>query len=66
HDDALTDWVQDFELGVDYIGLGDNLSFDQLEITGNGNTLISFEGDRIGVLLGVNPDDIDTGSFKKL
>ncbi|MEM8676719.1 MAG: CARDB domain-containing protein [Cyanobacteria bacterium P01_G01_bin.67] len=66
HNDALTDWVQDFELGVDYIGLGDNLSFDKLEITGNRNTLISFEGERIGVLLGVNPNDIDAASFQKL
>ncbi len=66
HDDALTDWVQDFELGVDYIRLEDNLNFEQLEITGNVNTFISFQGQRIGVLLGVNPNDVDAGSFQKL
>ena len=64
HDDALTDWVQDFELGVDTIGLADGLTYDQLEIIGSVNSFISAGGEQIGVLLGVNPDDLDAGSFQ--
>lgn len=64
HDDALTDWVQDFELGVDIIGLADGLTYEQLDITGGVNSFISSQGEQIGVLLGVNPDDLTAGNFQ--
>ena len=66
HDDALTDYVQDFELGEDTIGLADGISFEQLEITGGANSFISLGGEQIGALLGVNPDDLDAGSFQRV
>ncbi|MEM6614560.1 MAG: spondin domain-containing protein [Cyanobacteria bacterium P01_C01_bin.72] len=64
HDDALTDWVLDFELGVDTIGLADGITFDQLEITGSTNTLIAFEGEQIGVLLNVDLNDLTASDFQ--
>lgn len=64
NNDALTDWVQDFELGVDTIGLADGLTYDQLEVTGSFNSFISSQGEQVGVLLGVNPDDLNAGSFQ--
>ena len=66
HDDAAIDWVQDFELGTDTIALADGLTFGQLEITGNINSFIFSEGEKIGVLLGVNPEDLDAASFQEL
>lgn len=66
NNDVLTDWVQDFELGVDNIGLADGVTFDQLEITGGVNSFISIGDDEIGVLLGVNPDDLDAASFQEV
>ncbi|MEM8676645.1 MAG: ELWxxDGT repeat protein [Cyanobacteria bacterium P01_G01_bin.67] len=64
HDDAHTDWIQDFELGVDRIGLAGNLSFEQLEITGRSNSLIHYQGEQIGIILGVNPDGLDASNFE--
>ena len=66
NDDAHVDWVRDFELGVDTIGLSDGIAFAQLEITGNVNSFIAVDGDRIGVLLEVNPNDLDASSFIEL
>ena len=66
NDDTHIDWVRDFELGVDTIGLSDGITFAQLEITGNVNSFIAVDGDRIGVLLGVNSNDLDTNSFIEL
>ena len=64
HDDGLTDWVLDFELGVDTIGLADGITFDQLEITGSTNTLIAFEGEQIGALLNVDLNDLTASDFQ--
>lgn len=66
NNDTHVDWVKDFEPGVDKIGLSDGITFAQLEITGNVNSFIAVNGDRIGVLLGVNPNNLDTSSFIKL
>ena len=65
HDDAQADWIQDFELGVDQIRLADLITFEQLEITGHVNSFLSFQGEQIGVLLGVNPNDLDASNFQK-
>ena len=66
NNDTHVDWVKDFEPGVDTIGLSDGITFAQLEITGNVNSFIAVNGDRIGVLLDVNPNNLDTSSFIKL
>ena len=63
HNDGLTDWVKDFELGADIIELTDGVTYDGLEITGSVNSFISFEGEEIGVLLGVNSEDLNLGHF---
>ena len=60
HNDAQTDWIQDFELGIDRIRLADGITFGQLEITGHVNSFLSFQGEQIGVLLGVSPNDLNT------
>ena len=51
---------------MDNIGLADGLTFEQLEITGSINSFISSQGEEIGVLLGVNPNDLDAGSFQEV
>jgi len=66
HNDAAIDWVQDFELGTDTIALADDLTFGQLEITGNNNSFIFADGEKIGVLLGVNPEDLTAGNFEQV
>ena len=60
------DWVRDFQLGKDTIGLADGLSFTELEITGRVNSFIAIDGDRIGVLLDVNPNDLDVSNFVEI
>ncbi|MEL7077588.1 MAG: spondin domain-containing protein [Cyanobacteria bacterium J06582_2] len=64
HDDPLTDWVRDFELGTDTLGLADGITYGQLEITGTTNSFISFEGEQIGVLLDVNSSDLTASDFQ--
>jgi|GEM_PF-680716 len=59
-----TDWIQDFELGTDTVGLVDGVTYDQLEIAGSDNSFISYQDKQIGVLIGVNPNDLDADSFK--
>ena len=65
HDDSQTDWIQDFEVDVDKIELAGAMTFDRLEITGRVNSFISFQGEQIGALLGVAPDDLDGSNFQK-
>jgi len=60
---ALTNLVQDFEVGIDTVGLVNGVTFEQLEITGSVNSFISLDGNEIGVLLEVNPDDLNSDSF---
>ncbi|MEL6931408.1 MAG: hypothetical protein AAFO95_22715, partial [Cyanobacteria bacterium J06600_6] len=66
HDDGLIDWIQDFELGTDIVSLDDGLTYGQLEITGKINSFIFFESEKIGTLLGINPDDLDAASFQSV
>ena len=63
HDNAETVWIQDFELDIDKIEFSGAITFEQLEITGSVNSFISFEGEQIGVLLDVNPHDLDENNF---
>lgn len=43
---------------------GDNIA-DYIEITGNVNSFISFNGDRIAVLLNVNPNELTDKNFQE-
>ena len=65
HDDSQTDWIQDFEVDVDKIELAGAMTFDRLKIKGRVNSFISFQGEQIGALLGVAPDDLDGSNFQK-
>ena len=60
-----TDWVQDFDLEADRLGLADGLSQDNIEITGDVNSFISYNGDRIAVLLNVNPNELTDKNFQE-
>ncbi|MEM7591867.1 MAG: calcium-binding protein [Cyanobacteria bacterium P01_A01_bin.83] len=64
--DGSVDWVRDFKIDVDLIGLAEGLTFERLEITGKANSNIFANGDRIGVLLGVNPNELDADDFFKV
>ena len=49
------DNIMDFEVGRDFIGLADGLTFDSLSISiKNGSTLISVDRERLATLKGVN------------
>ncbi|MEM9508112.1 MAG: ELWxxDGT repeat protein [Cyanobacteria bacterium P01_E01_bin.35] len=65
HDDAQTDWIQDFELGIDNIRLAGDLTWEQLEITGHGNSLINFQGEQIAIVIGVPAHDLNASSFQQ-
>ena len=64
HDDTETVWIQDFELDLDNIELVGAITFEQLEITGRVNSFLSFQGEQVGVLLGVDPRDLDASVFE--
>ncbi|MGL5081774.1 MAG: 5'-nucleotidase C-terminal domain-containing protein [Microcoleaceae cyanobacterium] len=49
-----TDTLFDFEVGIDFIGLADGLTYGQLELTQAGNrTTISFNDETLAILKGV-------------
>ncbi|ELS03177.1 glucose/sorbosone dehydrogenase [Xenococcus sp. PCC 7305] len=55
--------ISDFELGVDRLGIPDNISLDQITITQNGSrtgtTVLDSLGRQIMVLNGINPDSLN-------
>jgi Ca2+-binding RTX toxin-like protein len=52
------DTIVDFELGIDLIGLAEEITADQLSITANGNnTEISLASDVLAILSGVDASD---------
>ncbi len=57
------DWIRDFELGTDTIGLADGITYDELEITGRVNSFINYQGNEIAVVLGVNPSELISDHF---
>ena len=57
------DWIIDFELDKDKIGLPDGLNYSSLEITGDVNSFIAHQGDRLAVVLGVSPVELTTDYF---
>jgi Ca2+-binding RTX toxin-like protein len=63
HDDAKTEWIKDFEIGKDIIGLADGLTFEELDIiTGKQHTFLVYEGVKIGALLGTSVE-LDASNF---
>ncbi|MEO1004252.1 MAG: calcium-binding protein [Cyanobacteria bacterium J06638_38] len=49
--------IADFELGLDRLQLS-QISYDQLDINGNFNTYLSYQGFQIAELIGVEPTEI--------
>jgi len=60
-----TDWIRDFEPELDRIGLANGIDYDALEITGNINSFIFEQGDRIAVLNGVSPTALSRSNFSQ-
>ena len=59
-----TDYILDFELGTDKLGLSDALRYEDLTIEGDRNSLISYEDNRLAVVLGVASSDLSSDSFQ--
>ena len=64
--DESRDWIIDFELDRDKIALPDSLTYGSLEITGDVNSFVAYQGDRIAVVLGVNPVELTADNFYNL
>lgn len=61
------DKIQDFELGVDKIGLGGGITIDSVQLTQRKNaTLVSTQGIHIGKLMGVDAEDLDNRAFTEV
>ncbi len=60
------DWIRDFELNQDRLGLADNITYDELEISGRVNSFISYQGEQLAVVLGVSPSQMTIDQFKEL
>ena len=58
-----TDYILDFDPSVDKLGLSNDLSFEDLTITGDRNSLISYEGDELAVVLGVASSELNSDTF---
>ena len=58
-----TDTITDFEVGIDLIGLGGGLSFDQLTLSGND---IIVGNEVLATLKGVATDKLTETSFTSL
>ncbi len=59
------EWIRDFELNQDRLGLADNITYDELEISGKVNSFISYQGE-LAVVLGVSPSQLTIDQFKEL
>ncbi|MEM7757707.1 MAG: choice-of-anchor I family protein [Cyanobacteria bacterium P01_A01_bin.40] len=59
------DWILDFEPGVDRIKLGNGINVDEIEISGRSNSIISLQGEKIGILIGVKPQDLDLSIMRE-
>jgi len=66
NNDDSVDWIRDYELGTDLIGITDGLTYSDLDITGNVNSFIEANGKRIGVVLGVSPNELSQVDFAEL
>ncbi|MEL4897155.1 Ig-like domain-containing protein [Crocosphaera sp. Alani8] len=62
-----TDTINDFELGTDLIGLRDDLTYDQLTITQEGeNTSISGNNQDLLILIGVDANNLSVDNFTSI
>lgn len=66
NNDDSVDWIRDYELGTDIMGITDGLTYSDLDITGNVNSFIEANGKRIGVVLGVSPNELSQVDFAEL
>ena len=48
---------------VDLIGLGSNVSYEEIGITGDSNTTLSYNGRDFAVLLGINSNSLNFTHF---
>ena len=60
------EWIRDFELDRDRLGLADNITDDELEISGRVNSFISYQGEELAVVLGVSPSQLTIDQFQEL
>ncbi|PSB10085.1 calcium-binding protein [Pleurocapsa sp. CCALA 161] len=58
------DYISDFNLGEDKIGISDNISYGDLTITGDRNSLISYEDNQLAIVLGVAPSELGSDNFQ--
>ena len=61
--DADMTWIQDFKLESDRLELENDLTYESLEIDGEVNSFISYEGKQIAALLDVNPEQLSAALF---
>jgi|GEM_PF-2541722 len=54
--------VADFELGIDRLQLS-QISYGDLDITGDTNSILSYQDSQIGMVMGVNPVELTQDSF---
>ncbi len=64
-DNKDVDWIQDFKIGEDQIGMGDGMTYESLDITGRVNSFISYQDTQVAVLLSINPDQLSADSFSE-
>ena len=58
------DYISDFDLSEDKIGISDNVSYGDLTITGDRNSLISYEDNQLAIVLGVAPSELSSDNFQ--
>ena len=54
--------VADFELGTDRLQLS-QISYSDLNVTGDKNSILNYQGTQIGMVMGVNPAELTQDSF---
>ncbi|MEL6500773.1 MAG: hypothetical protein AAFQ23_05135, partial [Cyanobacteria bacterium J06623_1] len=57
--------IADFEVGIDQLQLSQG-SPSELDITGDFNSYLSYEGTQIAMLMGVNPAELNADSFAEV
>ena len=58
------DTITDFHLGIDLIGLGDNLTFGSLTLTDTGNdTSVMLNSQELAIIKGVQSSDFTSNDF---
>ena len=55
--------IQDFNPTQDLLGLADEITFDDLTITGSSDAAIAFEGETIGIIANIAASDLTADNF---